>query len=371
MSIKPPLMPCVMDAWLQKKLPTPLSAPDFTKALAHEQWQRFCHTLHYAQSNSRFYAKLLKGFTPHTLLKENLAQLPFTHAQDLQTWEQFICISLGDIERMVSLQTSGTTGHAKRIAFSEEDLNATKDFFAIGMSQLVSPYERVLALWPGAHLPQGVSALLRAALAQNAITVFDGNPAVTEQSLLEELLQYNPHTVVGAPSQLEVLTNLLENPAHRPALQKNPRALHSLLSSGESVQHNLHARWKKLGLHTLDHYGITEAGYSIGVQCPAKNGYHIRELDIFVEIIEMHGTRPLPLGEEGEVVITTLNRTAMPLIRYRTGDIAALLAGPCPCGSPLQRLSPLRGRMVKNGNTTTIEQCTKGYLHERHTQRTL
>ncbi len=364
-------MPSVMDAWLKDKLPQKNSAQDFSTALAHEQWQRFCAIVAYAQSNSHFYANTLKNIHIPSLVQTNLEDIPFTTAQDLHQWEQFICISLGDIERMVSLQTSGTTGFSKRIAFSEQDLQATEDFFAIGMSQLVQTHDRVLALWPGAHLPQGVSALLREALAKNHIEVFDGNPATTQQSLWAELQRYNPHAVVGAPSQLEVLATLLENPYYKNELEKNPLALRCLLSSGENVHPSLAQRWQELGLQTLDHYGITEAGYSIGVQCPAKNGYHLRELDLFIEIIEIQGTKPLADGEEGEVVITTLGRTAMPLIRYRTGDIAAIIATPCPCGSPLRRLSSLRGRLIAQGNNYTIEKCTKGYLHERSTQTTL
>ncbi len=364
--------PSVLDAWLEKKLPhsSTQAAASFSERLKQEQWKKLCETVLYAQKNSRFYAQRLSGFNLVSLQQELFHTLPFTTAQDLHAWESFICISLSHVERMVSLQTSGTTGPSKRIAFSQEDLDATEDFFAVGMSPLIHSGQRLLALWPGAHLPHGVSALLRKALSKNAIEVFDGHAAATEQSLSHELISHNPHTVVGAPCQIRILLDILENPSSN--LQKHfPLALRSILTSGEGLSPELEQRMQALGLFSLDHYGITEAGYSVGVECMAQNGYHMRELDLFVEIIQPQDTAPMPNGQYGEVVITTLGRTAMPLIRYRTGDIAKILPAPCPCGSPLRRLSRLQGRMVTQGKTYSIEHCTKGYLHERPTQTTL
>ncbi len=367
------LQPSVLDAWLAKKLPAHANTLDFPTRLYAEQWERFCETLSYAKSNSSFYAKMLESIETTSLSPDVLCNLPFTTAQDLQHWEQFLCTSLSDIERMVSLQTSGTTSPPKRLAFSEEDLQATKDFFAVGMSQLVAAQETLLALWPAAQLPQGVTALLRSALAVKNITVVSSDPAVSVENLKAALMEHNPHCVVGAPSQLTVLADLLENTEHMQDIkQKNaPLALYSVLSSGENVTPSLQNRLQKLGLMHLDHYGITESGYSIGVECPAKNGYHIRELDVFIEIINIDGHTAMPNGEEGEIVITTLNRKAMPLIRYRTGDVAKILTNPCPCGSPLRRLSPLLGRIIRNGKLYSIEQCNKGNLYERTAPATL
>ncbi len=362
--------PCILDAWLAKKLPLCSNKQNFVQTLYAEQWRLFCETVRYAKQHARFYKQSLQHIAVENMQPQQIPLLPFTTAEDLQQWEQFLCVSLGDIERVVSLQTSGTTNAPKRLAFNEEDLAATKDFFDVGMSQLIHPGQRLLALWPGAHLPHGVSALLRSALAPQAITVFDGNPAVTTQSLSAELQQYNPHTIVGAPSQLAILTQIVENAAHFALPQ--PLALQAVLSSGEHVTNDLKEKFQTLGLKHLDHYGITEAGYSIGVQCPENHGYHLRELDIFVEIITLEPPfLPCTEGQEGEVVITTLRRKAMPLIRYRTGDVACILPGPCSCTSPLRRLSPLKGRLQRRGAHIYIEHCNKGYLYERSAQATL
>lgn len=96
-----------------------------------------------------------------------------------------------------------------------------------------------------------------------------------------------------------------------------------------------------------------------------KSGYHLRELDLFLEILDPVTGLPVPDGETGEIVLTTLHREAMPLIRYRTGDAAAWLPGPCPCGSPLRRLAPLRGRYVNENGAPALRLVRKGGFYAR------
>ena len=111
----------------------------------------------------------------------------------------------------------------------------------------------------------------------------------------------------------------------------------------------------------LDHYGLTETAYGCAVECPAHQGFHVRELDVLIEIVDISGRKVLAPGEVGEVAITTLQRQAMPLVRYRTGDVACLLSAPCACGSPLRRLGPVRGRIErKGGQPPRIVRPTKG-----------
>ena len=77
------------------------------------------------------------------------------------------------------------------------------------------------------------------------------------------------------------------------------------------------------------HYGMTEMGYGGGVECAALNGYHMREEDLYTEIIDPITRKNVPEGNYGEVVFTTFRREVMPLIRYRTGDIAGFLPKNC------------------------------------------
>jgi phenylacetate-CoA ligase len=85
-------------------------------------------------------------------------------------------------------------------------------------------------------------------------------------------------------------------------------------------------------------YGSTESATVLGFECLHRRGYHLNEFDFFVEIVNPD------VEGYGEVVITTVNREVMPLIRYRTRDVARWMEDDCPCGLPFRRLSPLRGR---------------------------
>jgi hypothetical protein len=89
---------------------------------------------------------------------------------------------------------------------------------------------------------------------------------------------------------------------------------------------------------------MTEMGLGGGLECAAHNGYHLREADLYLEIIDPVSAQPLPDGEYGEVVVTTLTRLGMPLIRYRTGDISRFIPGQCLCGSVLRRLERVQSR---------------------------
>jgi hypothetical protein len=93
------------------------------------------------------------------------------------------------------------------------------------------------------------------------------------------------------------------------------------------------------------HYGLTEAGLGCAVQCRARQGHHLRDAELLFEVVDPDSGRALAPGEPGEIVITTLRHEAMPLVRYRTGDLGRLLPGPCPCGGPLPLLGPVEGRL--------------------------
>jgi phenylacetate-CoA ligase len=111
---------------------------------------------------------------------------------------------------------------------------------------------------------------------------------------------------------------------------------------GEKIREEVEA---KLGIDATDNYGLSELmGPGIAGECLAKSGLHVSEDHFYVEIIDPETLRPLPLGEKGELVITTLKREAMPLIRYRTRDITRLYREKCSCGRTLIKMEKPRGR---------------------------
>ena len=90
---------------------------------------------------------------------------------------------------------------------------------------------------------------------------------------------------------------------------------------------------------------MTETGLGGGVQCSAQLGYHLREADLFFEIVDTETGQPLKEGETGEIVFTTLTRTGMPLIRYRTGDLSRFIPENCPCGTKLRSMEVVKQRI--------------------------
>ena len=360
---------CPLDLWLARQCGA-CSAGELPAKLAAAQVTLLRSTLRQALRGA-FYARHLRECNLDITSVDDLERLPFTTAEDLRNWGDFLCVSQGDVQRMVTLHTSGTTGQPKRLAFADADLARTRDFFAVGMSQLVGAGQRLAVLLPGAERPDGVADLLRQALGATGVEVLAPPPEVHAtpsagagpcaetggergKALAQWLEQTKPHCLVAAPAQLALLLK------HFP--DRGPQGLEGILTSAEPLDDALGLALRRAWqCEILDHYGLTETAYGCAVECPAHQGFHVRELDVLIEIVDISGRKVLAPGEEGEVVITTLQRQAMPLVRYRTGDLACLLPTPCACGSPLRRLGPVRGRIErKSGQPPRIVRPTKG-----------
>ena len=114
--------------------------------------------------------------------------------------------------------------------------------------------------------------------------------------------------------------------------------------------------WKAEVYH---HYGMTEAGLAVAIECQAHDGFHFNEADFLFEVVDPATGEVLKDGEEGELVFTTLSREGIPLIRYRTGDISRLIRDPCNCGaSTLARIGTITKRV---GLIATIGQGREIY----------
>ena len=351
-----------MDAWLEAQC-GPADGLPFPERLEKARFAALRETLRRARDLSRWYGRTLKGLDLDVHTMDDMLRLPFTTPQDLREYREFLCIPQGDVQRIVTLQTSGSTDAPKRLAFSEKDLARTASFFAVGMAQLVHGGQTLMVLLPGAQCPDGVTDLLRKALSPAGVSVVPGTPEATPESLRSDLLQHRPHCLVAAPHQLAALYEEVKKDEFFCDVAS---CIEGIQSSGDILDAFVRdGLEEKLGCLVLDHYGMTETCFGGGVQCMAKNGYHLRELDLFLEILDPVSGLPVPDGETGEIVLTTLNREAMPLIRYRTGDAAAWLPGPCPCGSPLRRLSPLKGRYVRIDGAPVLRLVRKGGFHAR------
>ncbi len=328
-----------VETWLAGKIGAPGASLDLS-ALRTFQLARLNETLAHVWEQSRFYRGLLGSTAPYLDSLEQLRNLQFTTDQQVRDDPHgFLCMSPGRVERIVTLPTSGTTGPPKRLFFSAADQELTRDFFHHGMSTLVEPGDRVGILLPGS-LPGSVGTLLDEGLARMEVTSVVLGPVHDPEETLARLAGERCTAIVGIPVQVLELARL--NRA-RPQYRLAVRSV--LLSTDRMPQAALEAIQSIWSCTVFDHYGMTEMGLGGGVDCAARVGYHLREADLLFEIVDPVTGQPVLEGEPGEVVFTTLTRDAMPLVRYRTGDVSRFIPGACPCGSVLRRLAHIDARL--------------------------
>jgi phenylacetate-CoA ligase len=325
------------------------------EALEEYQWKQLRNTLHYAKENSRFYKEKLAHIDISSIqsIKE-FDSIPFTFPEDIRKNSlDFLCVSQTEVKRIITINTSGTSGDEKRIYFTEEDLNATIDFFQYGMSCLTDETDRVLVLLPGKAYGS-IGDLLKKALAlSNIECVVHG--VLTNLEEVEQCIEENNITcIVGIPMQVLYLS--------RTKSKVFEKYIKKVLLSTDYVPDILVKELKeRYHCDVYNHYGMSEMGYGGGVECEALNGYHLREGDLYFEIVNPQTGEAVKEGEYGEVVFTTFRRQAMPLIRYRTGDIARFMTKPCACKTFLRTMDKVTERMI---NKVVLKNSEEIHLRE-------
>jgi phenylacetate-CoA ligase len=325
-----------LDAWIAERIGQPGRAVDRACLDAYHR-DGLRRTLGYVRENSPFYRERLSHLPAECT---DLQSLPFTTAADIrEDGQRMICLPQDEIERIITLPTSGTTGQPKRIYFSAQDQELTVDFFRVGMSTLAKAGDRVLVLFP-AERPGSVGALLRIGLERLGCTVTCAGLTMPEGEILQLAKAADVNVIAGAPAQILRLAAVDEVARVIPTAQ-----IRAVLSSSDVLYASARDRIERIwGCEVFDHFGMTETGLGGGVECGWHAGSHLREADMIFEIVDPLSGQTLPPGERGELVFTTLSRDAMPLIRYRCGDLSRLLAQPCRCGSQVMRLEQLGAR---------------------------
>ncbi|MDR0621940.1 MAG: hypothetical protein LBJ61_08700, partial [Deltaproteobacteria bacterium] len=326
--------------------------------LARARLDRLAHTCAFAAESSPFYRNLagpellraaqglrkaLAGdIVPDRaegLILSVLRDLPLTQPADLAlNPESFLAVGQGEVEGLITVPSSGSGGQAKRIFSDSGDLKNTIEFFRYGMLNVLCPEKGTkVALSMSGQRPGSVGQLLTEALAFHGVGcevlgfMPDGQKELA--AYRERLANYGATTLVGLPSQIIYLART----------GPKPKSLESVLLSGEPAPPSLvRGIAKAWGVEVFRHFGMTEFGLGGAVECRAQAGPHLREADLVWETLAPDGGPQNP-GRVGSMVLTSLSRRAMPLIRYQTGDLGRLLPGPCRCGSVLRRIE-VRGR---------------------------
>ncbi|MGX8692178.1 MAG: DVU_1553 family AMP-dependent CoA ligase [Clostridia bacterium] len=262
-----------------------------------------------------------------------LADLPFTTEEDLARHAPALLLcSQAQIQRVLSDATSGTTGAAKRVFYTEGDLENTVRLYMAGLGELVFPGSVTLICFPFSG-PFGLGELIAEAIERLGARPVKAGPFLSYGEYAALLEKEKPDTFVGMPVQLLGLLRFCGRGSLRRALVSGDACPAGVIEGCEAL----------LGSRLFPHYGSREMGMAGAICCPAHEGMHLRENHIIAEIVDEQG-RVLPRGEWGELVVTTIGMEAMPLIRYRTGDMTRILPGPCLCGSETLRLDRLERR---------------------------
>lgn len=323
-----------LDKWIKNKIGYRNNL-NFKKELNNYRLSRLQENINYVKEKSRFYQEHLKDVEEINSFQD-FARVPFTTDADIRkNPNHFVCVDQSNVSRIVTLSTSGTTGQSKRIFFTEDDQELTIDFFHYGMSTLVDSTDRVLVLMPGER-PGGIGDLLKQALNRLGTESIIYGITDDKREVLRIIQEEGITSIVGIPKQ--VLSLVREE-------VRGIKIKSILLSTdyvSQAIVNELEEKW---GCKVFEHYGMTEMGLGGGVACEAFEGYHLREADLYFEIINPITEEVLAPGEYGEVVFSTLTRKGMPLIRYRTGDVSRIINESCPCGTKLRRLDKVTHRL--------------------------
>ncbi|TMF87066.1 MAG: phenylacetate--CoA ligase, partial [Chloroflexi bacterium] len=276
---------------------------------------------------------------------EDLQRLPFTTKEDLRASYPFgwTCVPLQQVVRIHA--STGTTGKRVIASYTRSDLEDWAAMFKRCYEFAgVGPRDRVqvtpgYGLWTaGVGFQAGVELL-------GAMAVPTGPGNLDLQ--FEFMIDFET-TVICATSSFGLL---MAEEAHRRGLRDRLKLRIGIFGSerwGDAMRERISGL---LGIDCYDIYGLTELyGPGTGIDCAQHAGIHYWDDYYVVEIVDPESGRVLPEGEEGEVVLTTLRKEAMPLVRYRTRDISRIIPGACACGSRHPRLARLTGRsddMVK------------------------
>jgi phenylacetate-coenzyme A ligase PaaK-like adenylate-forming protein len=300
--------------------------------------------LGYAHSRSSFYRQLFdeKGVRPDDVQSlRDLAGLPFTTPRDVAEHpNRFVCVSHSEISRVTTFTTSGTTGPEKRVFCTKNDLERMTDFMGTGLRTVAGPQDVLQIMLPSGTVNSQTDLLAKGAEKAGIKAVKAGLAIPFEEQV--ELIRGHGSTVLFVPTPIIYrMTQEMSGGVDLAGLGVKTLFL-TVAFVSDSMRSRLRESWN-CDVH--DHYGLTEMGLGVAVECHAHSGYHYNELDLLLEIVDPDTGEVLREGE-GELVFTTLTREGMPLIRYRTGDLSHWIQEPCPCGaSGLARFGRISRRL--------------------------
>ena len=317
----------------------PASAPDFVPAplLRKLQLERLQTIVKHAFTNVELFRQRLESrkLMPTDIKSlEDIAKLPFTTKVDLRDTYPFglFAASLRDIVRVHA--SSGTTGKPIVVAYTQKDVDVwtsvmVRSFAACGLHEgdiIQNAYGYGLFTGGlGAHYgAEGIGATV--------IPISGGN---TDRQLMV-MKDFGVTAICCTPTYF---LHLIDR-ASQLGIDLKSLPLRAGVFGAEPWTQSMRKHIESVtNIQAFDIYGLSEIiGPGVAIECPNHDGLHIFEDHFYPEIIDPETGKVLPDGQEGELVLTTFSKFAMPMIRYRTRDITSLIPGQCPCGRSLRRM---------------------------------
>ncbi len=301
------------------------------------QLERLQATINRCYKNVPFYRRRLEalGMEPEDFQSlDDLRQLPFTTKQDLRDSYPYDLVALPLREVVRFHLSSGTTGSPTVIAYTANDLAHWTELVARNLVAGEITREDVVQIFFGYGLFSGGFGLHQGAEAIGASVLPVSEAELPQQ--VKIMQDFRSTALIGMPSYALAIAEAME----AAGVDANSLSLRVGLFGAEPwSEERRQAIEERLHIRAYDIYGLSEmGGPGVSGECPERCGLHLAEDHYLVEVVDPATGEPLPEGEEGELVFTTLTKEALPLLRYRSGDLSALDSAPCACGRTVARM---------------------------------
>ncbi len=306
------------------------------------QGRRLVKTVDRVYHNVEFYRKKMQqlGVEPGDINGiEDLKKLPFTTKADLRDTYPFGLFAAPRSEIVRIHASSGTTGKATVVGYTRRDLEIWSECVARALSQAGVTRDDIIQVAYGYGLFTGGLGAHGGAekLGAMVVPMSTGNT----KKLTTMMKDFGVTAIACTPSYLLHIAEVLEEAGDIPNIK-----LKAAVCGAEPWTENMRKQIEeKLHIHAFDIYGLSEVmGPGVACDCQYHKGLHVYEDHFLPEIIHPDTLEPLPEGETGELVFTTLTKEGLPLLRYRTKDLTSISYDKCECGRTLARISRFKGR---------------------------
>ena len=281
------------------------------------------------------------GLRPeHIKTLADVKHIPFTTAEDLRNNYPFglFAVPKRDVVRIHG--SSGTTGKPKIVGYTRNDLENWSEIMARVICAAGGTADDIVQIAFGYGLFTGGFGLHYGMEKIGAMVVPLSSGNTDRQIMLMQ--DFQSTILIATPSYALYLADEIE----KKGIDKDSIKLRLALFGGEGHTEEMRAKIEKqLGILATENYGLSEiGGPGYSGECYLKRGLHIAEDQFISEIIDPDTLEPLPIGDQGELVVTTLTKEAFPMLRYRTRDITWLNDEPCECGRTSMRMHKVQGR---------------------------